>query len=246
MVQITIVITAFREPHTIGKTIESIINQNIPYSYELLAFAPDLETAKVIKNYAKKYKKIKYIKDPGKGKYTALNLAFRKAKGEILIFTDGDVFLAKDSIKEILKPFKNKKIGCITGRPVSINSRDYMFGFWSNILTYAAHKMRIEKVSQNKPIIVSGYLFAMRNKVIKKIPLDVAEDAIIPYMFYDKGYKIGYAPNAVVNVKYPTSFRDWISQKKRSIKSNRDIGKYVKAEKMRTFFSEAGGIKMIS
>ena len=81
MVYCTIVITAFKEPHTIGRAIEAIIKQKIPFSYELLAFAPDPETSDVIKQYAKRYRQVKYVKDPGVGKYTALNMAMAKAKG---------------------------------------------------------------------------------------------------------------------------------------------------------------------
>ena len=68
----------------------------------------------------KKYPQVKHILDEGKGKSAALNKILPKLKGDILIFTDGDVYVSKNSVNEILKLFKDKKVGCVTGFPVSL------------------------------------------------------------------------------------------------------------------------------
>jgi len=84
-------------------------------------------------------------------------------------------------------------------------------------------------------------LFAFKNKVIGNIPLDVAEDAIIPYIFYEKGYNIKYAPNAMVYVKNPTNWKDWIEQKKRAAKAHENIHKYADTKRIprvKTFYNE--------
>ena len=96
---ISIVITSFKEPKTIGKAIESFLNQQIKEKYEILVCAPDKETLDVARKYSQKNKKVKIFKDPGKGKMFALNLLFKKIKSEILVFSDGDVFVQKNSFK---------------------------------------------------------------------------------------------------------------------------------------------------
>src|SRR3989338_3967019 len=67
---------------------------------------------------------------------------------------------------------------------------------------------------------------AMRNNIIKEIPLDVAEDSILPYYFFRKGYKIAYASKAIVFVKNPTKFTDWLKQRKRTAKAHTKLRKY--------------------
>ena len=42
---ISIIITSFKEHKTIGRAIDSILNQKINYEYEILVVAPDEETA---------------------------------------------------------------------------------------------------------------------------------------------------------------------------------------------------------
>jgi len=223
---ISIIITSFKEP-SIRKSIESIINQSITSEYEVIIVSPDEKTRKIVQEYSKRYRNVKYFKDPGNGKSFALNLVFKEIKSEILVLTDGDVILGEDSINEILKPFKDSSIGVVAGRVISLNPKNDMFGYWSHLLADAgAHNIRKELSSQNKFLECSAYLFAFRN-VIDEIPLDVAEDAYIPYIFWQKGCKIKYAENAKVYVKNPTNFKDWIKQRTRTSKAHETLDKYV-------------------
>ncbi|KKS14334.1 MAG: hypothetical protein UU72_C0049G0008, partial [candidate division WWE3 bacterium GW2011_GWB1_41_6] len=91
--RITIIITAFKEPKTIGKAISTFLNQKTKYKFDILVSAPDEETLNVARTFQKKHNNIKILKDPGKGKSFALNLAFSKIKTDILILTDGDVYV---------------------------------------------------------------------------------------------------------------------------------------------------------
>ena len=89
-----------------------------------------------------------------------------------------------------------------------------------------AHKLREKRNKKNEFLECSGYLWAFRNNIIKEFPLDVAEDSIIPYMFYLKNYKIGYAEKALVYVKNPDNFKDWLKQRKRTAKAHETLTKY--------------------
>lgn len=237
---ITIIITACREENTIGKAIESIVNQKIPEKYELLVVAPDNATLDNAKKYRKKYKQIRLIKDSGEGKPAALNLAFKKARGKIIVLTDGDVFVGKNALSALLKGFSNTKIGAVSGRPVSLNSRKNMLGYWSHLLTDAAHEERMEKISKKQFLECSGYLYAIKN-IVKKMPEDaLAEDAIISHMIAQQCQEINYTPDAIVNVRYPSTFSDWVKQKRRSAGGYLQIRKLVNGKKnqMRTFSRE--------
>ena len=126
---ISIVINSFNEPELLERAISSVLKNNIKNKYELVIAAPDLESEKVIKKFQRKNKNIRYFKDPGKGKSYALNLIFKELKGEIWIFTDGDVFIGENSINEVLKYFEDHLVGCVIGRPVSLNSKYFKTSF---------------------------------------------------------------------------------------------------------------------
>jgi heptosyltransferase-2 len=243
--KISLIITAFKEPKTIAKAIESALNQKTKHNYEIIVSAPDKETLDIAREYEKKHKNITIFQDPGKGKSFALNLLFKKIKSEILILTDGDVFINDSSIENIYNLFLYPEIGCVTGQPIPIENKKTKYGYWANFLFNAAHKIRKHAFQKKSFIECSGYLFAFRKSQIKEIPLDVAEDTIIPYNFWNKGYKIGYAENAKVYVKNVTNWKDWINQKTRTSKAHETLAKYVNTKltkRVKSFSNEARGI----
>jgi len=231
-----VIITAYKEKETIYKCIQSFLPEVA--KQDIIVVAPDEKTLFEAEKLG-----VKVIKDPGKGKPTALNLVFSKIKDKILILTDGDVYIAENSVEELLTHFKDEKIGAVSARPVSLNSRKTMLGFWSHLLTDKAHEERMKRKLDNKFLFCSGYLYAIRNIVGKIHENSLADDAEISHIINEKGYKITYEPNARVFVKYPTTVSDWVKQKRRSIAGYHQISRWFpKAARMRTFGKEAANI----
>ena len=236
---ISVIITAYREERTIQRAIKQVLNQ-LTKKDELIITAPDEETRKEVKKI--KDRRIKFIQDKGNGKPSALNEALPKAKGEILVLTDGDVYIDEKAIEEIIKPFRYKNIGAATGRPITINKRNNMLGYWSHLLTDAgAHKKRIAQRKKDKFIAGSGYLLAIKKELIKSIPENIlSDDAYISHSIANQGYKIVYVPNARVYVKYPSTWKDWINQKVRSTGGYKQLKKVIQTkENMRSFTKES-------
>lgn len=226
-IKATILITSFKEPN-VERAIIAALSQDTKENYEVVVTDPDDETKKLVEKFHKTNKNIRFLKDPGKGKSFALNTVFSKLKGEVWILTDGDIYLDKQALKHILDTFENKKVGCITGRIVPTNSKNTITGYWAHLLADAgAHTIRNKLSSQNKFIECSGYLFAFRKGLISKIPLDVAEDAFIPYTIHKKGYLIKYVPKARVYVKNPTTVKDFVKQRIRTAKAHETLTKYI-------------------
>ena len=237
---ITIIITSYKEEKTIGRAIESILKNKLN-NYEILVTAPDESTLKVARTYQKKNKNIKVIRDFGKGKPAALNIAISKSRGDILILTDGDVYIGEKSLAPLISFFKNPNIGAVSGNPNSLNSRKNLFGYWADILTKTANFRRKKAVLYKKRFFCSGYLFAIRKKIFPILPEGLlSEDGFISHLVYSNGYRIGYSESSMVYVKYPTNFKDWILQKKRSAGGYSQIKKMINTE-IRSFKKESSG-----
>lgn len=239
---ISIIVTAYKEEKTIGKAIEAILDNKIKENYEVLVVAPDKETLDAAKFYSKKNKKVKLIQDSGDGKPAALNMIFKKAKGDILILTDGDVFINNIAIASIIRRFEDKSIGAVSGRPISLNNKKTLLGYWSHLLSDIADKRRKKATKMRKRMFCSGYLYAMRKGIIKEIPTEtLSEDGYMSHLMYEAGYKIAYAPEAEVYIKYPTRFKDWIIQKRRSTGGYNQIKMWIGKE-IRSLKKETSGV----
>ena len=214
---ISILITAYREATTIGLAIDGFAAQ-LPPNSELLVICPDAETTAVVQQFAQKFPYIRHIPEPERrGKPAALNLGLQAAQGDIVVFSDGDVVVGENALAHLLAPFADENVGAVTGRPFSSSPRSTRLGYWSHVLVEGAHQTRQARDAAGDFLLCSGYLFAARRKLIPPIPEDaLAEDAVISHRIAEQGFKIRYAPEAAVFVKYPTTYADWLRQKVRS------------------------------
>jgi cellulose synthase/poly-beta-1,6-N-acetylglucosamine synthase-like glycosyltransferase len=231
----SLIITAWKEAATVAQNLEFVLtpeNGNYLPDMEIVLVTPDDETANAAQNIIDKtgFKNFVCIRDPHKGKPTALNMALDQVKGTILIFTDGDVLLAKDALQEVIKPFSNSSIACVTGRPVSSDSKNNLFGYWGHLLADVAHHKRTNIFDNGEYYFVSGYLYAMRKIEGFKFPSDILiDDAWATIKIVQLGHRIAYAPKAMVYVKYATNFSDWIRQKRRSLGGHNQLESYKEA-----------------
>lgn len=215
---ISCILTAYREPRTIGAAIQALLEQPWPEEYEILVVCPDPETNKVVRIFTECYQQVQHLADQGEGKPAALNLALARAQGEICVFSDGDVVVQENAIAALLQPFADPTCGAVSGRPISASSRTSMPGYWSHLLTDAgAHYIRMRNTQKKQYMDCSGYLYAARRALLTPLPPEIlADDAYISQLVWQQGYNIAYAPEARVAVRYPTTYRDWLLQKVRS------------------------------
>lgn len=100
---VSVLITAYREPTTIGRAIEAILPQIAHLKAEIIVICPDAETASA----ATAFPDVTILRDPGQGKPAALNLGLQKASGQIVVMTDGDVTIAPDALSALLADRKS-------------------------------------------------------------------------------------------------------------------------------------------
>jgi len=88
---ISCIIPTYNRAELLRCAIESIINQTFPYWELIIVDDGSIDsTEKTVSSYIKKYDKIYYFKNPGKGGAAARNYGLNKAKGEYIAFLDDD------------------------------------------------------------------------------------------------------------------------------------------------------------
>jgi biofilm PGA synthesis N-glycosyltransferase PgaC len=213
---LSVLITAFREAATVGRAIDSFLPQ-LTVGAEILVICPDPATTAIVDGYAARYPAVRHVADPQRGKPAALNVGLKAARGDIVVLSDGDVVVAEDALATLLPPFDDPQVGAVSGHPLSASPRETLLGYWSHLLTEGVHQMRLARDQAGQFLACSGYLFAFRRALVERVPEDaLAEDAVISHIVARQGYRIRYAPQARVTVKYPTTYRDWLRQKVRS------------------------------
>lgn len=104
---ISVVIPTLNEENYIENTLKAVKRQNYSGEYEII-IADGMSKDKTIE-IAKKYtKKIVLVKK--KGIAAGRNAGAVKAKGEILVFLDGDTMPSRNLFSDIAKIFRNKEV----------------------------------------------------------------------------------------------------------------------------------------
>jgi len=224
---IDIIITSFNEPKSTLNAVRAFLKQEIEGEFRITVVDPFPEVKTFLKKNVKD-KRVQFFLDPGEGKSYALNLLFQELSGkpeDIFILTDGDVCVNDKTVSSIVSAFSDSEIGCVTGKPVSIDDRKTKYGYWANLFFAGIDKTRKRLSEEKKFFECSGYLFAIRKGVIYDFPLETSEDSIIPYLFWKKNYKVKYVPEAEVYVKNPENWKDWLAQKVRNVKAHENLNK---------------------
>ncbi|MFX1449970.1 MAG: glycosyltransferase [Promethearchaeota archaeon] len=225
---IDIGITAYNEEENIENILNSILAQKFDdgikvNSILVVASGCTDRTEELVLKKANKYPSIKLISEKiRRGKASAINLVFKHSKAEIIVFVGADELVPNNSINELVKPFKNKEVGAVSGHPVALNDEKQFVGYASCIV-WRLHDL----YSTNYDTKLSGELFAVRSNIIKQIPLVNCDDAMIEVMVVKKGYKIAYAKNAKVYIMGPQTVNDFINQRKRVLVGHMQIKKLI-------------------
>jgi cellulose synthase/poly-beta-1,6-N-acetylglucosamine synthase-like glycosyltransferase len=143
------------------------------------------------------------------GKIGAMNRGMEFVKTPIVIFSDANTNLGKQSIRRIVNLFSNSKVGCVSGEKRIVNKEsDVASGAGEGL--YWKYESTLKKWDAELYSVVgaAGELFAIRTELYRHVEKDtILDDFIISLRVAQEGYTIQYDPDAYaietasVNVK---------------------------------------------
>ena len=144
------------------------------------------------------------------------NIAIKRVKADFIIFTDDDCIPAKNWFSEIMEPFSDYKVACVTGRTIPFG--EFKKSDFEKIFTFdnlGREKMVIQRHFglQNLWRFGHGNNMAFRASIFREVGLfderlgvgtegKAGEDVDMFYRIYKAGYKIVFNPNAVILHKH--------------------------------------------
>ena len=139
-----------------------------------------------------------YHLDERNGKIGAMNRGMEFVKTPIVIFSDANTNLGKESIRRIVNLFSNPKVGCVSGEKRIMNKEsDVASGAGEGI--YWKYESTLKKWDAELYSVVgaAGELFAIRTDLYRHVEKDtILDDFIISLRVAQEGYTIQYDPEA--------------------------------------------------
>jgi len=123
--KISIITVTYNSAATLAGTIESVMKQDYPnIEYIIVDGNSSDGTVDIIKSYAQNYP-IKWISEPDRGLYDAMNKGIRMATGHIVgIINSDDFYHRSDIVSYIANAFHNDAIDCVYGDVRFVNPKD--------------------------------------------------------------------------------------------------------------------------
>jgi cellulose synthase/poly-beta-1,6-N-acetylglucosamine synthase-like glycosyltransferase len=133
-----------------------------------------------------------------KGKINAMNRGMKYVTTPIVIFSDANTLLGKESVRRIVKLFGNPTVGCVSGEKRIVNkSSDIASGAGEGI--YWKYESTLKKWDAELHSVVgaAGELFAIRTALFHDVEQDtLLDDFVISLRVAQKGYTVQYDPEA--------------------------------------------------
>lgn len=212
---ISVVIPAYNAERTIGDCLLALLSQNYPKNkYEIIVVddCSKDETVSVVE----KFRKVKLIRQKHSGPAAARNLGVKRAKGDIVLFTDSDCVPDKNWIKNMVKPFEDQQVVGVSGTYRTLN-KDRL------VARFAGYEIeeRHEKLKQKQNIDFIGTFSAgYRKKIFLKFggfdesfPIASGEVPELSFKINEAGLKMAFQPKAIVYHRHPDTLYKFLKQK---------------------------------
>jgi len=217
---VSFLVPAYNEEESIKETLKALLEVDYPLEKKEIIVINDGSkdrTARVVKEFSKKYKQIKLLNKQNSGKADSLNNGIKIAKGELIAVVDADSYPTKDSLKKMVGYFEEDlNVAAVTSRVFVKNNKNFIERYQDLDYRVIAWSRKIMDYI-NCVYVTNGPLSVYRKDLVKKVggfdPKNMTEDIEITWNLLSHGHKTKMSYSAIVYTTTPDTFKVWNKQR---------------------------------
>jgi len=199
--EVCLFITAYNEKNILEEKIKNCLSLDYPTEKLKVVFVTDGSndgSDEMLKNVAGI---TVYHQAERHGKIHAMNRGMQFITSPIVVFTDANTTLNKESIKVIVSEFSDSRVGCVAGRKKVIDTIKSGAAETGEGLYWKFESWLKKKDAEFFSAVGAvGELFAIRTELFRSVSDDtILDDFIISLNILSEGYLLKYAPQAVAS-----------------------------------------------
>lgn len=210
-VLVSIVVPAYDEARVVANCVRSILADEHPRKQVILVDDGSRDgTLDVLRRFADE-PGVVVVSKPNGGKASALNAGLAHAQGEFVLFVDADGIFTTGTVRRMLEAFDRPSVGAVCGNDEPVNldrAQTVLLALLTHVGT--GFVRRALAVAHCLPI-VSGNLGAFRRDVVEELggfdETTLGEDLELTWRVHRAGYRVAFAPRAVVYAEVPSTVR---------------------------------------
>lgn len=196
--EVTLLIAAYNEEDVVRQKMENTLNLNYPKDLLKVVWITDgsNDNTNVILS---EYPDVIILHEAlRKGKTSAINRAIQFIKSPIVVLSDSNTLLNKEAVVELVKPFSDKRVGCVAGeKRVSVLEKDNASSGGEGIYWKYESFLKIYDSRLYSVVGAAGELYAIRRELFEELSPDtLLDDFQISLSIAEKGYLVKYCRDA--------------------------------------------------
>ena len=215
---ITLIVPAFNEEKVIRRTLQSVIACDYPDMQIIVVDDGSTDdTAGVVETHFHDVPNLMLVRQQNGGKWSAINHAITLSNTPFFCVLDADSLIEKNAIWQIVQPFKDPRVGAVSGTIEIGNSRNLLTAFQTLEYMHTQQVMRRAYEVFDGIIVVPGALGAWRTEAVIAAGFvsgeTITEDADLTIAVHRQDYKVRYQANAKSYTEAPLNIRDFLRQR---------------------------------
>ena len=195
---ISVLIAAHNEAASIGRKIEQTLALDYPTDKLEIIVSSDCSTDgtdEIVRSFRDRGVRLIQAKK-WRGKTAAQNDGVKRARGEIIVFSDATTTYHPQALRYLAANYRDKNVGAVTGRNYyfDLNGSPTGLGsavFWNYENTIKTMQSRIHTLSG-----CVGSIYSVRKSVYTRLRDDIISDLVQPLWVIQKGYRVVFESRA--------------------------------------------------
>lgn len=215
--EVCLFVTAFNEKQYVDRKVANSLALDYPKAkiqYIWITDGSDDGTPDLLR----KYPEIEVYHQPArKGKIDAMNRGMQFVRAPIVIFSDANTRLSRNTIREMVACFSDPHTGCVAGEKRIVEKEaDTASAAGEGIYWKFESLIKRLDAELNSAVGGVGELFAIRTALFEPVEKDtLLDDFIITLRIAARGYRIAYTPDAFAEETASLNVREELKRKVR-------------------------------
>ena len=216
---LSVLIAAYNEEKVIDATLRSVVDTDYEGEIEVLVINDGSKdrTAEIVARAAGEDRRVRLVEQENAGKSEALRRGVDLARFELLVFLDADTHFQSDTLRRLVAPFRDPRVGAVSGHARVGNVRsfiarcqalEYICGFNLDRRAYDA---------LNCITVAPGAVSAVSREALRAVggfrSDTLAEDTDLTLSLHRRGYQIRYVAEAVAWTEAPETIHALAKQR---------------------------------
>lgn len=214
---ISICFCGYNEESVIEEKISNLesVAQAYESAVEILFYADGCSDSTVARARNRALETQVFVGESRLGKSVGMNYLVGRAKHDLVVFTDANVIVEQQTLKELASSFSDPNVGVACGHLRFVNSDTNSTAAVGSLYWRLEEFIKKLETRTGSTMGADGSLFAIRRKLFREIPEDIIDDMYTSLSILCDGFRVIRVESAVALEKATTATGDEFQRKTR-------------------------------